>query len=72
MYDKSIFGKRVKELRKEKQLKQSELAAILGLKTSMISEIENGKYTTTVEKLIILADYFNVTIDYLVGRTNKQ
>lgn len=70
MFNKKLFGNRIMKLRKEKNLTQSELADILGVQKTQISEMENGNRTTTIEKLYILADYFNVSIDYLVGRTN--
>jgi len=72
MFNKISFGKRIKELRTTKNLKQSDLAGLLGVSITQISDIENGKRTTSIEKLIILADYFNVSIDYLVGRTDRK
>ena len=72
MDTKIIFGQRIKELRNEKQLKQSELAAALGVHTTQICEMETGKKTTTIERLVILANYFNVSADYLLGLTDKK
>jgi transcriptional regulator with XRE-family HTH domain len=72
MFDKKIFGQRIKELRIKNQLTQTQLAEVIGVHKSVISEIENGINTTTLEKVYILADYFNVSIDYLTGRTNKK
>ena len=58
-------------LRKQKNIKQSELGEMVGLTYTAISDIERGRRTTTIEKLVAIADYFDVSIDYLVGRTNN-
>ncbi len=72
MFSREIFGERIKVLRKERNIKQSELGKIIGLTCTAISDIERGRRTTTLEKLVALADYFEVSIDYLVGRTDNQ
>ena len=66
-----VFSKRVKMLRKKNNIKQSELGKIIGLSDNAISDIERGYRLTTMEKLVALADYFEVSIDYLVGRTDN-
>lgn len=71
MFSKKIFAERVKLLRKEKNLKQSELGKIVGLNFTAISDIERGRRTTTMEKLDALADFFDVSVDYLMGRTDN-
>jgi transcriptional regulator with XRE-family HTH domain len=71
MFSKEIFGKRVKELRINKNIKQSELGEIVGLTCTAISDIERARRTTTLEKLEALADYFEVSVDYLMGRTDN-
>ncbi|MEA4848236.1 MAG: helix-turn-helix transcriptional regulator [Clostridiaceae bacterium] len=68
---KEIFGERVKELRIKKNLKQSELGEIVGLTCTAISDIERARRATTLEKLEALADYFDVSVDYLMGRTDN-
>ena len=60
-----------KLLRKQKKINQAELGEIVGLTYTAISDIERGRRTTTIEKLVALADYFEVSIDYLVGRTDN-
>jgi len=72
MFDKKTFGQRIRELRIKNQLTQTQLADLLHLKKTMISEIERGNYATSLERLYILADYFNVSTDYLLGRTDKK
>ena len=71
MFSKKIFSTRVKELRKKNNTTQNGLAELLGVTKTQISDMENGKTTTSLERLYILADYFNVSIDYLVGRTDN-
>jgi transcriptional regulator with XRE-family HTH domain len=70
MFDKIFFGARVRELRTSKKVSQTILATLLGVTKTQISDIENGKTTTSIERLWQLADYFDVSIDYLVGRSD--
>lgn len=65
------FSNRLKQLRKEKKLKQSDMAELLELTTRHYQQIEYGKVNIPTLTLIFLADYFDVSIDYLVGRTNN-
>ena len=67
MKDLELFATRVKELRKQKRLSQTELGEVLGLTHKSISTIESGVRGTTLEKLILLAKFFNVSTDYLLG-----
>lgn len=60
--------KRLKELRIEKNLTQTKLAENFGITYSNIGEWERGKSEPSIEMIIKLADFFNVSIDYLVGR----
>jgi len=60
--------KRVAELRKEKCLTQIELARELHLGSGYIADIETGRCAVSVDTLERIADYFNVTTDYLLGR----
>lgn len=72
MFDIIIFSNRLKELRKKNKVNQSYIAALLRVTKTQISDLENGKTTTSIERLYILADYFDVSIDYLVGRTDNR
>lgn len=65
------FRTRLKQLRMEKQLNQTDLGSALNLATSTISMYENGKREPDFETLETIADYFNVDIDYLLGKTDK-
>lgn len=63
-----FFSKRLKELRKKSNISQAELALILGVNQKVISDYEKGAIFPSFSNLIALADYFNVSLDYLVGR----
>ena len=64
------FSERLKELRKKRRLYQRELAELLGISIRGYQCYETGEHEPGVKKLIALADYYNVSIDYLVGRTD--
>ena len=68
MYD----GKRLKELRKEKGLSLKEMGKIFGMSDSAIRQYEIGDRKMHSEILLKYADYFNVTTDYLLYRTNNK
>lgn len=60
--------KRLQDLREDHDLSQKELAKILGVDPARVSEWERGVYEPRLEILMKLADYYDVTLDYLVGR----
>lgn len=64
------FANRVKQLRKQKNLTGEQLGKILGITKTGISYWENGKTVPDNEMLLKLADFFNVSIDYLLGNTD--
>lgn len=59
----------IRDLREDSDKKQSELAEYLHVKQTTYSKYELGKINVPVEVLIKLADYYSVSIDYLVGRS---
>ena len=63
---------RLKEIREDKDLKQEEVAKYLGMKQQQYSEYEIGKRLIPIETLDKLADYYDTSIDYLVGRTDER
>lgn len=65
------FDKVLKLLRNEKNMSQQELADALGISKSSINMYERGERQPNFEVLETIADFFNVDIDYLLGRTNK-
>ncbi|AKG04192.1 transcriptional regulator [Salimicrobium jeotgali] len=65
-----MLNKRLSLLRKEHNLKQEELAKILGVARTTYGMYEQGKRNPDYETLQKIADYFNVTADYLLGRSD--
>ena len=65
----SIFGDNIKRLRKNKGLKQQEIAELLGVKRNTYSDWENGKTEPKLENVVKLAQIFNTTTDELLGQT---
>lgn len=61
---------RLKELRKARGLSQVELAADLNISQNSISRYENGLREADYKTLIAFADYFHVSVDYLLERTD--
>lgn len=66
----TIFAKRLKKLREDKGLTQQDLADIVGTTNKAISTWEQGIKVPRQPRVEKLADYFNVTTDYLLGRTD--
>lgn len=62
---------RLKELRKKKGISQLKLALDLNMNQNTISRYETGERQMDYKALILIADYFNVSIDYLLERTNN-
>jgi len=62
----NYFAQNLKSLRLEKNLTQPELAQALHVSKGMISFWENGKYEPTATNIIIIAEFFNISIDDLL------
>ena len=65
-----MYFKRLRDLREDNDLKQADIAEILGIKQTVYSRYERGFQTIPLEHLIKLADYYKVSVDYILGRTN--
>lgn len=63
----SDFGENLKTLRKPRNLTQKELGLMVGLSKAVISKYENGMGYPSFDILIRIAQYFGVTVDYLLG-----
>lgn len=63
--------RRLRDLREDHDLKQVDIAEYLDIKQTVYSRYERGFQTIPVEHLIKLADYYNVSVDYILERTNK-
>ncbi|MGI5905210.1 MAG: helix-turn-helix domain-containing protein [Candidatus Pararuminococcus gallinarum] len=64
------FSERLKELRKSKKINQTILANAVNLNIKQIQRYEGGSNEPTLSVLIALADFFDVSLDYLVGRSD--
>lgn len=65
------FAERIKELRRKNGMTQAAAGKIIGLGQDSISVYERGLNYPEVRNLMILADYFGVSTDYLLGRTDN-
>lgn len=63
---------RIRNLREDKDLKQEDLAKLLNCTQACYSNYENGRRDIPTEVWEKLADFYNVSVDYLLGRTNKK
>lgn len=63
---------RIRDLREDNDLKQKDLASYHSVDQSTYSDYENGRINVPVDMLIKIAEYYNVSLDYLVGRSNTK
>lgn len=66
-----MYFPRLKDLRSDRDLRQKEIAAFLGISQTVYSRYERGFQTLPVEHLIALADFYRTSTDYILGRTNN-
>lgn len=66
-----MFAKRIKYLRQTKELNQVQLSEKLGVAKQSVSNWENDNIMPSIEMLEKIADFFNVSTDYLLGRDGK-
>ena len=64
--------RRIRDLREDSDLNQTQIAAVLHCSQRTYSYYESGGHDIPTEILIRLADFYNVSIDYLLGRTDKK
>ena len=62
-----MIGERLRKLRKDKKLNQSELGSILGVQNAAVSRYENDKDDPSDKIKVEIAKYFNISLDYLLG-----
>ncbi|WP_459446145.1 helix-turn-helix domain-containing protein [Ligilactobacillus salivarius] len=67
-----MIGQTIRDLRKLKKMSQSELAKVVGVSQTTVTAWETGKAEPSSSAISSLADYFNVTTDYLLGRPEKK
>ena len=63
---------RIRDLREDKDKKQIELAKYLNVDQSTYSDYERGEVNIPIEQLIKIADFYDVSLDYLVGRDDVK
>lgn len=68
----ATFAERLKELRNTRKITQADLAKLLGISKSTISMYERGERTPDFALLERICDYFNIDMDYLLGRDNRS
>ncbi|MGN0584475.1 MAG: helix-turn-helix domain-containing protein [Ruminococcus sp.] len=66
------FYQRLKDLKEDADLTQKQVADIIGVSTNHYGKYERGETDLPFEKAIILSEYYNVSLDYLAGRTNRK
>lgn len=72
MFDKKIFGNNLRKLRTSQQLTLEQLGEIFNVTKQTVSRWETGNRLPTIEIIYDIADYFNISIDSLVGhKINK-
>lgn len=67
-----MYQLRIRDLREDRDLSQKELAAILDVHQTTYSDYELGNLNIPLSTLHILADFYNVSVDYLLGRTSVK
>lgn len=70
MLDKNLLGQRLLELREKRKISQTAVAALLGVTRTQVSDIENGKSGTSLDRFYQLCEYYKVSADYLLGITD--
>lgn len=66
------YIRRIRDLREQNHLNQKDAAGILGLTQQYYSMYENGKYEIPMRHLLALAEYYKVSLDYIMGRTKSR
>ncbi len=67
-----MYFQRLRDLREDRDMNQTEIAKLLFTSQTVYSRYERGALTIPVEHLILLADFYNVSTDYILGRTSKK
>ena len=70
MFSKELFAQRLRTLRTLSNVTVADICEAVGITKSAVSRFEHGKDNPNCNTLIALADYFDVSLDYLVGRSD--
>lgn len=66
------YRRRLRELREDHDLSQAQVGKLLNKSQQGYSHIENGKADLQIDDLLILCEYYKVSADYIIGRSNKM
>ena len=66
------YQRRIRDLREDHDLTQQQVAALLGTSQTMYARYERGANELPIRHLITLADYYHVTTDYILGRSDRK
>lgn len=67
-----MYFRRLRDLREDRDMNQTKVAALLHTSQTVYSRYERGYQTIPVEHLMILADFYDVSVDYILERTNDR
>lgn len=67
-----MYFQRLRDLREDMDLNQTQIAELLHTSQTVYSRYERGFQTIPVEHLLILADFYHDSVDYILGRTNNK
>ncbi len=67
-----MYFQRLKDLRDDRDLSQEEIGKLLNIRQTVYSRYERGAQTIPLQHLLKLADFYNTSTDYILGRTNVQ
>ena len=67
-----MYFQRLRDMREDFDLKQQNIADLLGIQQTVYSRYERGARTIPLEHLLKLAEFYNVSLDFLTGRTNNM
>ena len=66
------YQRRLRDLREDHDKTQQQIADILGTSQTMYARYERGANELPLRHLLVLADYYGVSVDYLLGRSNEE
>lgn len=66
------YSERIRNLREDRDLKQSDIAAILYVAQKTYSDYELGRIRIPIDSMLVLAKFYNVSMDYISGASNKK
>lgn len=67
-----MYFQRLRDMREDADMSQTQVATILGIQQTVYSRYERGFQTIPLELLLKLADFYNVSLDFLTGRTKSR